>query len=167
MAPKRSKRKSRSKVRHLICISVIEIIGYAALTARYGTGVYGIGLFVLLSVVGITLWLLFLIPTKCDFEVRGRGCRRNVYGKAIGCQDHGQAKRDAMFAALKMRNPGMAFRVTWLDGAHGGRPLGHSTPADVDTSRVPNRGQALFNLASIFVATVGSVAGVLALFVGN
>jgi len=34
-------------------------------------------------------------------------------------------------------------------------------------SAISNRGQALFNLASLFVAIVGSVAGVLALFVGN
>lgn len=129
---------------------------------------YGVGVFVLLSVVGIMLWVLFVMPTKCDFEVSGRGCRRNVYGKAIGCHDHDQAKRDAMFAALKMRNPGMAFRVMWLDGARGGRPFGTASGGPVSGySHVPNRGQALFNLASLFVAIVGSVAGVLALFVGK
>ena len=158
---------SRSMLRHLCWLAVIEAIGYAVLVNHYGSGVRGIGAFVLLGGVVLLVWMLFVMPTLCDFEVRGRGCRRPVSGKAVGCHNHGRVKRDAMFAALRMRNPGIAFRVMWLDGAQGGRVLGQGAPGSTGRSAGAdhNRSQAFFNLASLFVAVVGAVAGVLALFV--
>lgn len=67
-----------------------------------------------------------------------------------------------------MRNPGMAFRVMWLDRADRGRAMGGGAAADGGTGcSTANRGQALFNTASLIVAVVGTVAGVLALFVSK
>jgi hypothetical protein len=76
---------------------------------------------------------------------------------------HGREKRDAMYALFAIRNPGAVLRLTWLDG---GKPLGgarrrpQADPAD----QAANRSQALFNALSLFVAAIGSIAGVLALF---
>lgn len=164
---KRKRGGRRSKLDHFPWLAGIGLIGYFALEPTYGVGVV-----VLLGAVALLLWFLFLMPTKCDFEVQGRGCRRNVYGKVRGCHDHWRDKRDAMFAALRMRNPGMAFRVMWLSGSSGGRPLGGAGAADGAGASDPasssgNRGQAMFNMVSLIVALVGSAAGVLALFLSK
>lgn len=58
--------------------------------------------------------------------------------------------------------------MMWLNGtSRGGRPLGGGSDADESTDGARNRGQGMFNLVSLIVATVGSVAGVLALFVSK
>ncbi|MDN5858075.1 MAG: hypothetical protein L0H84_05575 [Pseudonocardia sp.] len=160
---KRARGKRRGLGYHLLALAAAYWLGYLLLTPRYGLGVV-----LLIGFVVLLLWVLFVMPTRCDFHVQGRGCRRKVHGKFNGCHDHAQAKRDAIFAALRMRNPGMAFRVMWLDRNDGGNSLGgreggRPDPAD---SRA-NRGQALFNTASLVVAAIGSVAGVLALFVAK
>ena len=165
----RSGRSRRATlIDHLPWLGGIGLVGYLLVEPGYGLAVY-----ILLAVCALIFWGLFLMPTRCDFEVDGRGCRLRVNGKVRGCRQwHARDKRDALFAALQMRNPGMAFRVLWLDSAkqHRGNALGappldgRRSPANASDS-VRNRGQALFNLASLFVATVGSVAGVLALFV--
>jgi hypothetical protein len=140
-----AKRGRRGLGYHLLVLAVIYLLGYALLTPRYGLAVV-----VLLGFVILVLWMLFVMPTRCDFEVQGRGCRRRVNGKFFGCHDHGQAKRDAVFAAFNMRNPGMAFRVMWLDRAGRGRAMGGGATADGGTGSpdsggsAANRGQALF-----------------------
>lgn len=127
---------------------------------------YGLWLVIVLDIVLIVTWILFLMPTKCDFEVEGRGCRRDVYGKFNGCSYHGRDKRDAIYGLLGMMNPGILFRLTWRDGARAGRRVGpgrRATPSNpADDAR--NRSQAIFNALSLFVAAVGSLASVLALF---
>ena len=107
------------------------------------------------------------MPTRCDFEVRDRGCRRGARGKVGGCHDHARDKRDAIFAALRMRNPGIAVRLLWNDGAQPGRAMGAAAePLPPPAGSAGNRSQGLFNAVSLLVAMVGSVVGVLALFVG-
>ena len=160
----RKRGRRLSKLDHLPWLAGAGLVGYFTLEPTYGLGVV-----VLLGLVALMLWFLFLMPTKCDFDVGGRGCRRDVYGKLRGCHDHRRDKRDAMFAALQMRNPGMAFRVLWLSGSNGGHPLGDPSGgagSGGDTSPA-NRGQGLFNMVSLIVAGVGSVAGVLALFLSK
>ncbi|MGH3564934.1 MAG: hypothetical protein ACRDRH_02635 [Pseudonocardia sp.] len=159
--PNRGRRRLRD---HLVALAVVGLVGYFALEPRYGLGVV-----LLLGFVVLLLWVLFLMPTRCDFEVNGRGCRRKVNGKARGCHDHAQAKRDAIFAALRMRNPGMAFRLMWLDGSQAGRALDGSAPGgrSLSADSAANRSQAVFNTVSIIVAAVGSIAGVLALFISK
>jgi len=171
--PKRGRRRRRSepgkdrryrKRDHLPWLAGIGLTIYIALEPKYGLWVIG-----LLDAMVLVLWFLFLMPTKCDFEVEGRGCRLDVYGKVQGCGFHGRDKRDAMCAALGLRNPGTAFRLTWLDGGDGGRAVGASRgrrrPSPADDAA--HRSQARFNNLSLFVAAVGSAASVLALFVGN
>lgn len=146
--------------KHLGVLAVMGFIDYFALKPHYGLGVA-----LLLGFIVILLWFLFLMPTRCDFEVKGRGCRRGARGKVGGCHDHARDKRDALFAALRMRNPGMAFRVMWRDGPRAGRPMG-SPPVPHPPGSAANRNQALFNAVSLLVAVISAVAGVLALFVG-
>src|SRR6266567_2971992 len=68
----------------------------------------------LLSVTVLLVWVTVLIPTHCDYRTqRGKPCDRAVRGKLRGCRDHGRWKRDAMFAMIKLRNPGLMFRVMW------------------------------------------------------
>lgn len=146
---------------HIPWLAGICILAYIIIHPRYG-----LWLVILLDVVFIVIWILFLMPTKCDFEVDGRGCRRDVYGKVNGCNYHGRDKRDTIYGLLGVMNPGVLFRLTWLDGAQAGRRIGTnrrpppSNPAD----DARNRSQAIFNALSLFVAAVGSLASVLALF---
>jgi hypothetical protein len=148
---------------HIPWLLGIGIVLYVVLRPSHGLVVV-----TLLNLGLLLFWVLFLMPTKCDFEVDGRGCRRDVYGKLRGCTWHARDKRDALFALFGMRNPGAAVRVTWLDGADPGKSVGHGrAKSQVDTAdQAANRSQALYNAVSLFVATVGSVAGVLALFIG-
>lgn len=159
--------RARTKFDHLPWVAGVGFIGYFLVEPRYGIAVY-----ILLAVCALIFWVLFLMPTRCDFEVEGRGCRLPVNGKVRGCKRwHARDKRDALFEALQMRNPGLAVRLLWLDSssARRGHALGRPPPVGgvprETSDAVRNRGQALFNLASLFVAIVGSVAGVLALFV--
>lgn len=160
--PRRGRGKRAGLLHHSAVLAAAGLIAHYALVPRYGFGVVLLFVFVVLP-----LWLLFAMPTACDFEVRGRGCVRGVRGKARGCFQHDRLKRDAIFAALGMRNPGMAFRVMWLDSTSGGRALGGSPGAGSGTpgptGDTANRAQARYNTISIIVAAVGSVAGVLAL----
>ena len=93
-----------------------------------------------------------------------------MYGRLRGCERyHARDKRDAIFSALGMRNPGAAIRTTWADNPDAGRTVGAvrsrvpTSPADA----ARNRSQAMFNSLSLFVAAVGSIASVLALFVSK
>lgn len=150
---------------HIPWLLGIGLIVYVAFNPHYGLWVV-----TLLNLLLLLFWYLFLMPTKCDFEVDGRGCRLDVYGKVRGCERyHSRDKLDAIYAVLGMRNPGAAFRVTWLDGADGGRPLGAGSGRNRirSTDQDARRSQALFNTISLIVAIVGSAAGVLALFMDN
>jgi hypothetical protein len=155
------RRGKRARLRdHLLGLVLVYLVGYFLLRPRYG-----IGIVLLLGFVVFLVWFLFLMPTRCDFEVKGRGCRRRVRGKVGGCHDHARDKRDAIFAAFRMRNPGVAFRLMWRDGAQAGRRLGAEPVPTNPAASAANRSQALFNAASLVVAVISAVAGVLALFV--
>lgn len=155
------RRRKPTKLDHLLYLAIAGAFGYVFLVPRYGLLPC-----VLLGCCILIFWVLFLMPTRCDFETKSQGsCHLPANGKARGCKRwHARDKRDALYNALRMRNPGMAVRVTWVDGARGGHRLGTPAPAPTPAEQ-RNHGQALFNLASIGVALVGSVAGVLALFI--
>lgn len=149
--------------KHLVVLAVLGVVGYVVLRPRYGLVVV-----LLLEVVVLWLWVLFLMPTRCDFEVKGRGCRRGARGKLGGCHDHARDKRDAIFAAMRMRNPGIAVRLLWKDGAQPGRAVGAAAePRPPPAGSAANRSQGLFNAVLLLVATTGSVAAVLALLLGS
>jgi hypothetical protein len=153
-----------SLVDHIVVLLFGALLAYVGAVPRYGVLPVA-----LLGIAVIAFWVLFLMPTRCDFEVKGRGCRRRVNGKARGCHDHTRDKRDAIFAAFRMRNPGIAFRMLWRDSsATEGHALGGAAPPS--PSGVPdssaNLSQARFNTVSLIIAAIGSIAGVLALFFG-
>lgn len=167
--PKRRSRPGRDrrwrKRDHIPWLAGICFGVYVILQSDYGPWIVG-----LLNATILLFWFLFLMPTKCDFEVEGRGCRNDVYGKLRGCERyHARDKRDAIFSALGMRNPGAAIRTTWADNPDGGRTIGAvSSRAPINSGDAArNRSQAMFNSLSLFVAAVGSVASVLALFVSK
>lgn len=165
MARRKRKRDRRRRKRDdLPWLIGIGVVGYYWLEPRYGTVVV-----ILLGFVVLMLWVLFVMPTKCDYDVGGRGCVRGVCGKLNGCHDHGRLKRDAMFAAMRMRNPGLIFRVMWSSGSHSGRALGATSPipaSDAEKMSDEKRAkQGAYNLVMLVVTAVGSIAGVLSLLI--
>jgi hypothetical protein len=147
-----TRRKRAGLAQHLVVLALVALAAYYVAVPRYGVAPVA-----LLGLGAALFWMLFLMPTRCDFEVRARGCRRRVNGKARGCHDHARDKRDAIFAAFRMRNPGLAFRIMWRDQSAVGRAYGDSA-ADAPNGplgNAANRSQALFNTASLVVAVVG------------
>jgi hypothetical protein len=72
-----------------------------------------------------TVWLVVAMPTRCGYKVRDRdrGCRIRVHGIARGCWKYqSQLKRDALFEAFGLRNPGLRFRRIWNTGRRPGHP---------------------------------------------
>src|SRR5882672_9787764 len=66
------------------------------------------------AVAVIMIWVCLFMPTRCDYQtLRDTPCTRWVRGKLRGCRTHSRLKRDAVFAAIRLRNPGLLFRVMW------------------------------------------------------
>jgi hypothetical protein len=119
--------------------------------------------------VGLTtalLWTCFLMPTYCDYRtLQNTPCTRRVRGKLRGCRTHSRSKRDALFAALRMRNPGLVFRVMW--SAPGQTA---SIPAKIigasgsgTTSPRPTK-QSANDVIMLYLTLISTVATVVALF---
>lgn len=70
---------------------------------------------VLIGFSVLTIWICFFMNKYCDVVPQGKKkpCGINVYGKLRGCRYHGREKRDALFALMNMRNPGVLFRLAW------------------------------------------------------
>jgi hypothetical protein len=78
----------------------------------------GVVALVLIYVTLFGIWVLSLMPTRCDYITqRGGHCTRSVRGKLNGCASRARLKRDALFGAIGRRNPGTRFRVLWGDGS--------------------------------------------------
>ena len=91
---------------------VIYAISYVLVREKVGV----VALVFIYAVI-FGLWLMFLMPTQCDYITqRGGHCTRTVRGKLNGCASHARMKRDALFGAVGKRNPGTGFRVLWGDG---------------------------------------------------
>jgi hypothetical protein len=81
---------------------VIYAISYALFREKVGV----VALVFIYAVI-FGLWLMFLMPTQCDYITqRGGHCTRTVRGKLNGCASHARMKRDALFGAVGKRNPG-------------------------------------------------------------
>ncbi len=107
-----------------------------------------------------TIWVLLIMPTWCDYDVGGRGCTRQVYGKVRGCFQHARLKRDAVWAALGKRNPGMAVRLTWGNSRpQPGRLVGADAVMSERTAQ-----QGAYNLSMWVFAAASAVTGVITLF---
>lgn len=160
-------RRGRTHKRdHLVVLVPIGILGYVLVTPTYGLFVY-----VLLMLSVLLFWGLFAMPTLCGYALGYRGCLIEIYGKANGCRHHGALKRDAIFAAFRLRNPGQLLRVKWQDGpVPKWRTVGVAAsppPPQPGPSERSNARKAKYDLVMLLVATVGSLAGVLALFVAK
>lgn len=116
----------------------------------------------LLFLTVLLVWICLLMPTHCDYRTqRGKPCDRSVRGKLRGCRDHGRWKRDAMFAMLKLRNPGLLFRVMWsAPGAATVTTVSAGTPAQSGPSE-----QSAYDVVMLVLTIVSTVATVLSLFV--
>jgi len=130
------------------------IVRHLYLSPFWGTVAVGAGwIFV------VIIWVLVIMPTWCDYDVGGRSCTRQVYGKVRGCYQHSRLKRDAMWAAWGKRNPGMAVRLTWGNRyPEPGRLVGATVLSDKAAQ------QGAYNVSMWIFAAVSAVAAVLALF---
>ena len=117
-----AKGRRRRKHQDVPALVIVAVLGYVLIYPRYGIVVASLFWF-----TEVMIWVFFLMDTWCDYylEAKGRGCIREVYGKLKGCGSHRRLKRDAMWAAIGRRNPGMAFRITWGGGSpQPGRRIG-------------------------------------------
>lgn len=150
---------ARRKLVHLLWLLGLAGVGYVVRTLYFPT-ILGTAFVALTWIFVFIIWLLLLMPTWCDYDVGGRGCTRQVYGKVRGCWQHARLKRDAMWAAMKRRNPGMAFRLTW--GDHRPQP-GHQVGGDLGMSDSAAR-QGAYNASMWLFAAASAAAAVITLF---
>lgn len=150
---------ARRKSVHLLWLLGLAGVGYVV-RALYLPTTLGTVFVVLAWIFLFIIWLLLLMPTLCDYDVGGRGCTRQVYGKVRGCFQHARPKRDAMWAAMNLRNPGMAFRLTWGDR----RPQpGHQVGGNPGMSESAAR-QGAYNASMWLFAAASAVAALITLF---
>jgi hypothetical protein len=109
------------------------------------------------------IWLMFLMPTRCHYDVGHHGCTRQVYGKLRGCYQHAELKRDAVWAALGRRNPGLAVRLTWGNSRNQyGRRVGDDPGMSGAAAQ-----QGLVNAANLLFAAGSFFVAVIALFLSK
>jgi hypothetical protein len=123
-------------MRFLVSFSVFVLVTYALLRDRFGL-VFLIPAWTFILLV----WVGFFLRTSCGCEtLRGHPCTKPARGKlgSCGTGNHGQKKRDAMWASVGLRNPGMLVRIMWVrqDLPSSNRRVGgSSTRADVGPFR--------------------------------
>lgn len=158
-------RRRRGRRRHkrddLLVLVPATVLGYFLVTPTYGRFVY-----CLMVIAVVLLWISFVMPTLCGYDLGHRGCIREVYGKLNGCGQHGALKRDAMFAALRMRNPGQLVRIRWQDGsAPKGRTVGAAAAGSATTSaQRANTRRGRYDIAMLAFTVIGSLGTVLTIF---
>ena len=169
MQQKRRTKGRRAPI-EFVYLVIAGMVGWALLHEKLGTASV-----VLLWISVFTIWLLVAMPTRCGYKVRDldRGCVLRVHGMARGCwKYHSQLKRDALFEALGLRNPGLRFRRVWNSeeaspGPQPGGPLppppptpGPVPPDDDQARSAAARKQARYNAQIWVFAFVSAVAGV-------
>lgn len=164
---RRRRNKARRAPTEFLYLVVGGVIGWAVLHEKLGTASV-----VLLWISVFTVWLLVAMPTRCGYKVRDldRGCVLRVNGMARGCwKYHSQLKRDALFEALGLRNPGLRFRKVWNSEEASSEPrpapLPTPTPSPVppagdETRSAAARKQARYNAQMWVFSFVSAVAGV-------
>lgn len=158
-------KKRRTKLGDLLALVAFGLITYALLAEKLGL-VFLSSLWIFV----VFVWVGFLMPTWCDYEVGGRGCMLKANGKLRGCHYHARLKRDAAFAVLRCRNPGQIFRLMWSTGAPlPGRRVGTGAPDPTvpgsggRRSAPPSR-RSSYDASMWFLTAVSAVAAVVALF---
>lgn len=161
------KKRRHPNVSFLAGFAAFVLITYALLRDRFGlTFLIPAWTFVLL------VWVGLFMSTSCGCEtLRGHPCTKRARGKlgSCGIGNHGQKKRDAMWASVGLRNPGMAFRYMWVrqDVSASGRRVGRSSArADAGHSGPESTASAkrgAYDLSMWFLTAVSAVAAVVAL----
>ena len=155
------RRKRKTKSADL----VVLVSGYSVLWYVYSPVVPELSM-ILIGISAVLIWICFLVPTYCDYRTQqNRPCTRGVRGKLRGCHDHSRLKRDAMFAAFRLRNPGMLFRIMWSapSQATPGPPqtVGSSGPG---TAPAKPTKQSANDMAMLYLTVISTAATVVALF---
>ena len=174
---RRRRDKGRRAPTEFLYLLAAGVVGWILLHERLGTASV-----VLLWLSLFTVWLLVAMPTRCGYKVRDldRGCLIRVHGIARGCwKYHSQLKRDALFEALGLRNPGLRFRRIWNSeearpGPRGAGPPpapppipGPEPPGDEQPRSAAARRQARYNASMWVFSLVSAVAGVVMPLVAN
>lgn len=106
LAKRRRRAGRRRKSSDLLFLIIAGAIAYAFFAAKLGV------IFVVCAwLVVFMIWVMFFMPTYCDYDLGHRGCSKEVYGKLRGCRFHARLKRDAVWAALGQHNPGTMIRL--------------------------------------------------------
>lgn len=104
--------KKRSNQRDLATLTVAAGVSYIVFREYPG-----LWFLVPLWIAVVMIWILFRMHTWCDYDLGPRNCTLQANGKLGGCRFHKRLKRDAAWAAVGMRNPGLAFRITWMNSS--------------------------------------------------
>jgi hypothetical protein len=152
-------RGRRRKSVHLLYLLGFAGIGYLV-RYLYLSPVWGTIAVALAWMFMVIIWVLFVMPTNCAYDVGDHGCTRQVWGKVGGCFQHGQLKRDAVWAAMGKRNPGMAVRLTW---GHSRAQLGRQLGTNAGTSATADQ-QGAYNVTMLVIAAVSAGAAVISVF---
>ncbi|MGH3622647.1 MAG: hypothetical protein ACRDQ5_12775 [Sciscionella sp.] len=152
-----TRRRKRSKHAELGGMVVVGAVVYGLFHDNYPTVAW-----IIFGITALLLWFCFAMPTWCDFPTdRGRPCSKPANGKLGGCVWHARRKRDAMFTAIGMINPGKRFRVTW---SANDQPVTRQVPMPVDAPLpVPVTGQTKYDTAMLLLTVVSTTASVVAL----
>jgi hypothetical protein len=118
----------------------------------------------LITLTVLAGWVSFVMPTHCDYQtLRGTPCDRGVRGKLRGCHSHDRWKRDALFSAIRLRNPGLLFRVMWSAPGSTAGSVPTTGPGGGQAQTEPSK-QSASDVAMLTLTVVSTVATVIALF---
>jgi hypothetical protein len=150
-------RRRRTKLRDLTTLVIAGAVVYAIWREALPLVVW-----ILLATAVVFGWITLAMPTYCDVEtIRGGPCRRGVYGKLHACRTHARDKRDALFAYVNLKNPGLLFRRIWpateYESASGGQVV--TSPSHVKRAKETERRTA-YDVAMLLVAVISAVAGI-------
>lgn len=112
----------------------------------------------------LLIWISFFKRTVCDVQNKSdrRPCGNIAYGKLRACHlpEHKRAKRDAMLATLRLRNPGQRYRVMWSRA-----DTSHERTSPVPGETVPKLTRPLYDAAMLVATVASAVAAIVALLV--
>lgn len=158
-----ARRRRATKSGDLLVMSVVGLVTYSIYRQSLPPMSWG-----LLAVAVLMTWICLLMPTYCDYQTaRRKPCSRRVRGKLRGCRDHRREKRDALFAAIRLRNPGLLFRVMWSPSSPSSAPGAFGSVGTATSNAVPQSApskQAAGEVAMLIFTVISAVAAVIALF---
>jgi hypothetical protein len=147
-----AKKPKASKVRELVTLILVAAVVWVGYPPGDHLAAW------ILGVPAVLLcWFSFLMPTRCDYQTKaGTPCLNRVRGKLRGCSIHSHLKRDAMFAALGLRNPGQRFRRMWTAPGTPVRTVPNARPADRPSDNGPANKRGAYDGAILVATLVGA-----------